>query len=68
MYTYDFDGKKMKITKNTDGSPEMMSKNTYAQSVNGLVLYKDLLDYEVQKFEINLLQFTEIKKDKWETS
>ena len=45
-----------------------MSKNTYAQSVNRLVLYKDLLDYEVQRFEINLLQFTEIKKDKWETS
>ena len=45
----------MEITENTDGSPEMMSKNTYAQSINGLVLYKDLLDYKVQKFKINLL-------------
>ena len=41
----------------------MKQNNISVQSVNTLVLYKDSFDLEVQTFRMNLLQFTETKKD-----
>ena len=68
MYAFNFDGKRTETMANTDGSPGMKQNNISIQSKNGLVLYKDSFDLEVQTFRMNLLQFTETKKAKYKIS
>ena len=63
MYAFNLDGKRTEAMANTDGSPGMKQNNISVQSKNGLVLYKDSFDLEVQTFRMNLLQFIETKKD-----
>ena len=68
MYAFNLDGKRKETTANTDGYPWMKQNNISVQSENGLVLYKDSFDLEVQTFRMNLLQFTETKKAKYKIS